>query len=89
MLRGVNKQIIEINETGNRYFEKAILFVNAEYPEIDENKLYEYADNYLKSLNMENKIKSADYIKKSRKLKGIILSVLLAVVSVILLVILL
>ncbi len=88
MLRGVNKQIIEINETGNSYFEKAILFVSSEHPETDENKLYEYAENYLKSLNVENKIKSADYRKKNRKLKGIILSIILAVISAVLMIIL-
>lgn len=27
MLRGVNRQIIEVNETDSRYFEKAILYV--------------------------------------------------------------
>ncbi|MBQ5910779.1 MAG: hypothetical protein IIW94_02060 [Clostridia bacterium] len=27
MVKGVNKQIIEINDTGNKYFEKVLLFV--------------------------------------------------------------
>ncbi len=30
MLRGVNKQIIEINDIGSEYFEKALLFVKAD-----------------------------------------------------------
>ncbi|MCI8497319.1 MAG: hypothetical protein HFE85_03580 [Clostridiales bacterium] len=35
MLRGVNRQIIEVNETDSRYFEKAILFVR---PGCDEKE---------------------------------------------------
>ena len=27
MVKGVNKQIIEINDTGNKYFEKVLLFI--------------------------------------------------------------
>lgn len=30
MLKGVNKQIIEITDTGNLYIQKAILFVDPE-----------------------------------------------------------
>ena len=35
MLRGVNKRIIEVNETGSDYFEKALFFVkgNADFNE--------------------------------------------------------
>ena len=28
MIKGVNRKIVEINRTGNDYFEKAILFIN-------------------------------------------------------------
>lgn len=31
MLRGVSKQIIEINETGNKYFDRAVLYVSSDY----------------------------------------------------------
>ena len=33
MLRGVNRQIIEVNETDSRYFEKAILYVRPDCSE--------------------------------------------------------
>lgn len=39
MIRGVNKQIIEINETQNEYFEKAILFVRPSKSDIGAGKL--------------------------------------------------
>ena len=31
MLKGVNRQVIEINDTGSRYFERAILIVRPEF----------------------------------------------------------
>ena len=39
MLRGTNKSIIEISETENRYFEKAILFVKPEYVNLSPERL--------------------------------------------------
>lgn len=39
MLRGTNRSIIEINETENRYFEKALLFVKPEYINLSPERL--------------------------------------------------
>ena len=39
MLRGINRSIIEINETENRYFEKALLFVKPEYINLSPEQL--------------------------------------------------
>ena len=43
MLKGVNKQVLEINETQNGFFEKAIFFVKPEYSGMSEGKLRESA----------------------------------------------
>ncbi len=43
MIKGVNKQVLEINETGNGFFEKAIFFVKPEYSGMSEGKLREKA----------------------------------------------
>ncbi len=43
MIKGVNKQVVEIIETGNEYFEKAIFFVRPEYSGLGEGKLREKA----------------------------------------------
>ncbi|MGI6745887.1 MAG: hypothetical protein BWY46_01313 [Firmicutes bacterium ADurb.Bin300] len=45
MIKGVNKQVVEINETGNEYFEKAIFFVRPEYSRMGEGRLREKAKN--------------------------------------------
>ena len=31
MLKGVNKVIIEVNDTGEKFFEKAIFYIRPEY----------------------------------------------------------
>jgi hypothetical protein len=43
MIKGVNKQVLEINETSNGFFEKAIFFVKPEYSGMSEGKLREKA----------------------------------------------
>jgi hypothetical protein len=49
MVRGVNKQIVEIINTGNEYFEKAILIVNPEKFKAERDELQEQADLFVNS----------------------------------------
>lgn len=49
MIKGVNRQVLEIHDTGNDYFEKALFFVKPEYSTINERKLHEQALQSLKS----------------------------------------
>lgn len=39
MVKGVNRQVLEIHETGCEYFEKALFFVRPEYSAENEGKL--------------------------------------------------
>ncbi len=48
MVKGVNRQVLEIHETGCEYFEKALFFVRPEYSGESEAKLRGGA---LKSIN--------------------------------------
>lgn len=41
MTKGINKQVLEIHDTGTEYFEKALLFVKPEYTELGEQSLRE------------------------------------------------
>ncbi len=43
MIKGVNKQVLEINETHNGFFEKAIFFVKPQYCGMSEGRLKEIA----------------------------------------------
>lgn len=62
MIKGVNKNVIEIKDTGNAYFEKAVLYINPDYSCRDAHILRAQADKYL------NSIKNTKY-KKTKKSK--------------------
>ncbi len=47
MIKGVNKKIIEINETENIYFEKAILYIRPKMSDIPQSHLIKEANFYL------------------------------------------
>lgn len=51
MLKGVNRQIIEINDTGNKYFEKALLFVAAGRSNMSASELNRHAQEYILTLS--------------------------------------
>lgn len=44
MIKGVNKQILEVTNTENPYFEKIIFFVKPEYKNSDRKKLQQEAE---------------------------------------------
>ncbi len=43
MIKGVNRQVLEIHDTGIDCFEKALFFVKPEYSTLSENKLRDRA----------------------------------------------
>lgn len=43
MIKGINKQVLEIQDTGSEYFEKALFFVNPKFSTLSENTLREKA----------------------------------------------
>ena len=49
MIKGVNKQVLEISETQNGFFEKAIFFVKPEYSGMGEGRLKESARKEIES----------------------------------------
>ena len=49
MVRGINKRVIEINETGNPYFDKAVLYMN-ENGNMDDSAMEEEARRYLATI---------------------------------------
>lgn len=50
MLKGVNRRIIEINNTESKYFEKAIVFVKPNFNDLDKSVLEREADGYVRLL---------------------------------------
>ncbi|MCQ2462476.1 MAG: hypothetical protein MJ177_03605 [Clostridia bacterium] len=43
MIKGVNRKVVEVNDTGSEYFEKIIFFVRPEYASVSEGKIRERA----------------------------------------------
>lgn len=50
MIKGISRQIIEVTETQNNYFERAWLVVKPEYLNVGANRLEREAERYLKNL---------------------------------------
>jgi len=51
MLRGINRSIIEINETENRYFERVLIFVRPEFGSFPESYLQKEAAKMVSGMN--------------------------------------
>ncbi len=43
MIRGINRQVVEVKDTGCEYFEKIMFFVKPEYACVSEGKIRERA----------------------------------------------
>lgn len=67
MIKGVNKKVIEINNTKNIYFEKAVLYVRPEMLDTPHSHLMKEASYYLE----ENIPKVPENICRGRKLSKI------------------
>ncbi len=46
MVKGVNKSVIEINDTGSEIFERIVFYVAPEYGNINPKNLYKEAGKY-------------------------------------------
>lgn len=57
MLKGVNKQILEVTNPESEYFEKIIFFVKSNSPTFDELKLKNEAEKITKKAKRPPKIK--------------------------------
>lgn len=49
MLKGVNRQVVEIPQPDSVYFEKVIFFVKPEFSDISETKIRSSADELIKN----------------------------------------
>lgn len=70
MVKGVNKSVIEITDTGNKYFSKVLLFVSPEFVNKNPKKLNEQAEEAIKKLRLTNEEvslrKAVEKVRKQR-----------------------
>ena len=71
MVKGTNRTVIEINDTGNKMFEKVILFVSAEYGNISTKRLRKESELLLDSYS-EKPIMQPKTIRKLYKKKRVV-----------------
>ncbi len=64
MIKGVNRQVVEVADTGSDYFEKALFFVNPKYYGLTDGKLRERAQALMNTAGAPPKMKKSE--KKSR-----------------------
>ncbi len=79
MVKGVNKSVIEISETGSKYFSRVILFVAPEYVEKKSKKLTAEAASVIRKIQMSSSASLRDIISAERKRKKRLLILLLSV----------
>ena len=73
MVKGVNKTVIEVNNTGSRYFEKIVFYVTPQYGNLSAKQLKKAASNFsfnFEALPQKNRLRK---LHKSRIIKQILL----------------
>lgn len=70
MVKGVNKTVIEVNNTGSRYFEKIVFYVTPQYGNLSAKQLKRAATGF--SFNFDNALRSKP-LRKIRKCRKIAL----------------
>lgn len=74
MVKGVNRTVIEVNDTGNKYFNKVIFFVSPEYSALPTAKLENRAKEYIGTLD-KRALRMPQPKRRAHKVRNIILSV--------------
>ncbi len=64
MLKGINRYVIEVTNTDNIYYERAILIVRPEFAEEERRVLEKEAKKMLKEMNAPSIIKNKKQIIK-------------------------
>ena len=67
MVKGVNKTVIEVNDTGSKMFEKVVFFVPPKYGNLKATALNKAVKEFL--FNMENHKPSKRSLRKRVRLK--------------------
>lgn len=67
MVKGVNKTIIEVNNTGSRYFEKIVFYVTPQYGNLSAKQLKKAATNFSFNFDAGAQKKSLRKIHARRK----------------------
>ena len=81
MIKGINRQIIEVNDTGSRYFERALLFIRPDSSVPGEKKLKTEARKMIARWETPTMERVYPKAKKKRKIKSAIFALVWSVVG--------
>lgn len=77
MVKGVNKTVIEVNQTGNKYFEKIVFYITPEYGNLTAKQLSMAAEkfcfNFADELKTKPTVSLRKRVMKKRKMKLVFL----------------
>ncbi len=84
MVKGVSKHIIEINDTGSKYFERVLLFVAPGRDGMSEERLRNEAKNYILKLSEQRSNDSSlrSRINEKNRLRKIMIAAGLTLLTV-------
>ena len=85
MIKGVNHQIIEVRQTDNPYFERALLFVNGAYAEQPQSELDKQARAYLRETDAYHGLKEAYAMRWFKRCALVVLGAFLGMLGGVLL----
>ncbi|MDO4381109.1 MAG: hypothetical protein Q4D20_09575 [Clostridia bacterium] len=82
MIKGVNRQVVEVNETQCEYFEKIMFFVKPEYASVSEGKIRERAGMIADSSSMPppTKLQKSKYFEAMKLLLSALCGAVAAIV---------
>ena len=82
MVKGVNKTVIEVNNTGSRYFEKIVFYVTPQYGNLNAKQLKRAASTFFFNFDNSTTRKNSKSFKNKRKITTIMLCALFSLSAI-------
>ena len=74
MVKGVNKTVIEVNDTGSRMFEKIVFYISPAYGKLNAKQLRRAVDDFSFQFDKGNKLQKKSLRKRMIKRRRIFLA---------------
>lgn len=74
MVKGVSKRIIEVNNTGNKFFEKIVIYVTPEYGNLSPSELKKATDGLFLGLREATCLSKPTLRRKYKRKRRLVLA---------------
>lgn len=82
MVKGVNKRVIEVNNTGSKFFEKIVFFITPEYSDLTAEQLHKAAKYVSLGLSEQPALRPPRLRKRRLRKKRVFCAIGIAVLVV-------